>query len=71
MTQRRIKALLIGLSCAAIPLVTAASCNPYSAEFYRDDDEDDCYGDCYYDEGFYYDDCYYGDCYYDEVIYYE
>lgn len=61
----RLRTALIGLACGAIPLVTAATCDPASAtfDFFRDDDG-------YYDDGYiieetiYYDD-YYGDCYYD------
>jgi len=60
----RIRTVLIGLACGAIPLVTSATCDPATAtlDFFRDDDG-------YYDDGYivdeiiYYDDCYFYDCY--------
>lgn len=60
--NRFLKSLAL-LSIGAIPLVTQASCDPYGASFFRDDDEDDIYDVFYYDDPYYYDDC----CYYDEV----
>lgn len=44
----RFKTLVVGLACGAIPLITEATCDPYGAYFFRDDDAD------YYDDGFYY-----------------
>ncbi len=57
----RIRTVLIGLACGAIPLLTSATCDPASAtfDFFRDDDG-------YYDDGYVVDEIiYYDDCYYD------
>lgn len=79
MLHRKMKRWLIGLATAAVPLVTAASCDPYSGfSFFRDDDNGyggSCYFDCYADpyyyvDPYYYDDCYYDDCYYGGGFYY-
>ncbi len=53
----RIKMWLVGLACGAIPLITTATCDPYTGflDIYRDDDG------YYYDSG-YYDVYYYDDC---------
>lgn len=63
----RAKAVLVGLACAGIPLVTAATCDPYGGgSFYRDDDSD-----YYYDDGYYYDGPYYYDPYCDPYYCYK
>lgn len=60
----RWKATLVALACGGIPLVTAASCDPYyGMSFFRDDDSDYYYDDYYYDD-YYFDGGYYCDPYY-------
>lgn len=57
------------MAIGGIPLVTAASCDPYGGiAFFRDDDNGDGYVDVVYDD-WYYDcwDCFYDDYYYDDV----
>lgn len=70
---RKAKALLLAIGIGAMPLVTAASCDPVTGmfRFFRDTDN-------YYDDGYYYDDYYYGgyyggyyDDYYYEDYYYD
>jgi hypothetical protein len=56
----RVKAFFIAAACGGIPLITEATCDPYGAYFFRDDD----YGD-YYDDGFYYEDPFFYDPYCD------
>jgi len=70
MTRKTIKTWLVGLACAGIPLVTAASCETLrgAASFFRDDDSGDYYDDYYYDD-YYYDDYYYDDYYYYDDCY--
>ena len=76
MTLQKVKRALAGLAFVGIPLVVAASCDPYGgASFYRNDDSD-CYGGCdgwvtdgYWYDDYYYDPYYYDDYYYDEVIF--
>jgi hypothetical protein len=71
MNLKNAKRFLVGLACAAIPLVTTASCDPAfgAFSFFRDDDDRGGFLDVFVDD--YYDPCYYDDCYYDEVIVYE
>ncbi len=60
--SKRAKAILLGVACAAAPLITTATCDPYRGTFYlyRDDDYDDGF---FVEEAIYYDDYYYDDCY--------
>ena len=69
---KKAKMLIAALAFAGIPLVTTASCNPYSRTLtvLRDDDYhryDDGFGffDLFIEEDYYYSDCRY-DCYEDE-----
>jgi hypothetical protein len=57
----RLKALFVAAACGGIPLITEATCDPYGAYFFRDDDFDDYY----YDDGFYYEDPFFYDPYCD------
>ena len=52
--------LLVALACGGGPLVTAATCDPYTGfvDFYRNDDS--YYDGGYYTDAYYVD--YYGDC---------
>ena len=61
MARRKLKTWLIAVACGGCPLITSATCDPYTGvlDFYRDDDAH------YYDDGYYYDDYYY-DGYYEE-----
>ena len=61
------RSILAGLACAAAPLATTATCNPYrgTLDLFRYDDYVDTYyvdGVVYYDE-YYYDDCFFFDCF--------
>ena len=80
MALRKTKRWLGALAFIGVPLVVAASCDPYGgASFYRDDDSGDyCYGGCgdggywydpYYYDPYYYDPYYYDPYYYEEVIF--
>ena len=57
MTRRKLKTWLIVLACGGSPLITSATCDPYSGvlDFYRDDD-------AYYYDDWYYDDYHVADC---------
>jgi len=62
----RAKLVFVALACGGIPLVTTATCDPYTGflDVYRDDDSfyyDGYYTDAYYVD--YYDDCYDLFCY--------
>jgi hypothetical protein len=48
----KLKALVVGLSCGAVPLITEVACDPSGAYFFRDDD-DYYYDDYYFYEPFY------------------
>ena len=68
MFRRKLSRLLLGLAIASTPLVTAATCDPYTGyfDFYRDDDSydhDDGFFDGWgWDDDYYeYDDCF--DCF--------
>ena len=63
----KVKRLIAVVALAGIPLVTTASCDPYTGrlEIYRDDDHhhrDWGFFDIFVSDDYYYDDCYYG-CY--------
>lgn len=63
MFRKKAIATFVALAFAGIPLITTASCDPYTRtfDFFRDDDNYDYYHDDY----IYYDDYYYDDYYYD------
>ncbi len=53
--RNRAKLALVALACGGVPLITTATCDPYSGvlDFYRDDDA--FYYDGYYTDVYYYD----------------
>ncbi len=76
MTRQKAKALLVGLACAGIPLITTASCDPRRGTFelFRDDHDhrrglfDVIVDEWFYDDCSFWDDCYYDDYYYEDII---
>ncbi len=71
---KKVKAMLIGLAVAAIPLVTTATCSPGSGrfDFYRNDHHHDSFLDVIVDDGcWFYEDCYDDYYYYEEIIIYD
>lgn len=61
--SKRARAIMLGVACAAAPLVTTATCDPYRGTFnlFRDDDYEDGF---FVEEVVYYDDYYYDDCFF-------
>ena len=76
MTWKKAKRLLMAVAFAAIPLITTASCDPYygSLSIYRDDDYYDrgwfdvLIDDWFYDDCWFWEDCYHDDYYYEEIV---
>lgn len=66
MFRRKLSRLFLGLAIASTPLVTAATCDPYTGyfDFYRDDDYDDDHDGGFFDAWGWDDDYYeYDDCF--------
>ena len=62
MRVNKFKAAVVGLACGVAPLITTATCDPYTGAFdlYRDDDFR--YGGFFFDEFIVYDEHYVDDC---------
>lgn len=58
--RRKLRSFLLALAIGATPLVTTATCDPYTGalDFFRDDDYDSYYYEDVYVVDGYYDDCY-------------
>ena len=72
MTLRKMKVLIVGLACAAIPLATTVSCDPvHGFNFFRDSHHDEGFVDVFFEEVLFYDDCFFDDCFFDEIVIYD